>query len=312
MKQVIFNRYGSIAELEMVDRPVPSPAGDEVLVDVRAVAINPLDWKILEGQLKFMTGKKFPRGIGIEFSGVIRAAGPAVTRFKAGDQVFGMLVAFKGGALAEQILAKEGQIFMKPANLSFAQAAALPISGTSALQILDDLAPVQKGTEVLINGAVGGVGSVLTQIAKHRGAIVTAVVSARGVDLAHQLQCDFVVDYAKVNLSELHRHFDVVVDLSDKLPFADVKALMKPRSVHVNAQPDPKSMAAGFINNLMSGRKRKILMMKTSQDRIATLHKDASTWLQVTVGKTFPMADFRSAYAEVKAMGTLGKAVFTL
>lgn len=312
MKQIIYNRYGSFNDLEMVDRPVPSPVGDEVLVDVKAVAINPLDWKILEGQMKFMTGKKFPRQIGIEFSGVITATGPAVTRYKARDQVLGMLVAFTGGALPEQILAKEDQIYLKPANLSFAQAAALPISGVSALQIVDDLAQIKKGSEVLINGAVGGVGSLLTQMAKRRGAIVTAVVSARGVDLANQLQCDFVVDYGKVSLSGLNRRFDVVIDLSDKLPFAAAKPLMKPRSVYVNAYPDPKALAAGLINNLVSGKKRKILMMKQSKQRFATLNDDARDWLQVIVGKTFPMADFKSAYAEVKSTGTLGKAVFNL
>lgn len=312
MKKVIYNRYGSFDDLEMVDGRVPSPARDEVLVEVKAVALNPLDWKILEGQLKLMTGRKFPRGIGIEFSGVIAQTGPAVTRFKVGDQVFGMLVAFKGGALAEQVVATQDQIFMKPANLSFAQAAALPIAGVSALQILDDLAPVQKGAEVLINGAVGGVGSVLTQIAKRRGAVVTAVVSARGVDLAHQLGCDSVLDYGKVSLSGLNRRFDVVIDLSDKLPFAAAKPLMKPRSVYVNARPDPAAMAAGFLNNLVSGRKRKILMMKETQARFATLHDQARDWLQVIVSKTFPMVDFKAAYTEVKAKGALGKAVFTL
>jgi len=183
----------------------------------------------------------------------------------------------------------------------------LPIAGVSALQILDDLAPVQAGVEVLINGATGGVGTMLTQIAKRRGAAVTAVVLARGVDLAHQLGSDVVVDYRKVSLSALNRRFDVVVDRSDKLPFAAAKALMKPSSVYVNANPAPAAMAAGFLNNLASGRKRKILMMKESQARFATLHDHASDWLQVIVSKTFPMADFKAAYTEVKAKGSIGQ-----
>jgi NADPH:quinone reductase-like Zn-dependent oxidoreductase len=309
MKQVIYNRYGGFDELEMAPRAGLAPAGDQVLIDVKAVAINPLDWKILEGQMKMMTGSRFPRGIGIEFAGIVAAVGGGVAGFKPGDAVFGMLDAFKGGALAEQVVASQAQIHAMPANLSFAQAAALPISGTSALQILDDLAPVRQGSEILINGAVGGVGSLLTQIAKRRGAIVTAVVSGRGVDLAKRLHSDVVLDYGRDDLRGLNKRFDVVIDLSDKLAFGAAKALMKPRSVYVNTLPDPKSMAAAFINNLLSAQKRKILMMKATQDRLASLHTIASDWMEVVVGKTFPMAEFKAAYAEVKALGTLGKAV---
>lgn len=312
MRQIIYKRYGSFSDLEMVDQPTPRPAHDQVLVNVEAVAINPLDWKILEGQMKLMTGSKFPRGIGIEFSGVVSQVGSSVTRFRKGDEVFGMLEAFKGGALADQVLAKEAQMHTKPATLSFVQAAALPISGTSALQILDALAPVQAGTEVLINGAAGGIGTLLTQMAKQRGARVTAVVGRRGIDLATQLHSDFVVDYSSTNLVELNRQFDVVVDLSDKLPFATAKSLMKPRSVYVNTLPDPKSMLASAVNNLLSQRKRKILMMKPSQEKLATLSRYASEWMKVIVGKTAAMETYQTTYADVKAAGTLGKAVFSM
>lgn len=310
MKQIIYNRYGSFNDLEMVERPAPAPAAQQVLVDVRAVAINPLDWKILEGQMKLMTGSKFPRGIGIEFSGTVSQVGGSVARLKVGDEVFGMLEAFKGGALAEQLVVKPEQIHKKPANLSFVQAAALSISGTSALQILDELSPIEAGSEILINGAAGGIGTVLTQIAKRRGAVVTSVVSRRGIDLAKQLQSDFVVDYSSTRLKELAQRFDVIVDLSDKFAFADAKALMKPSAIYVNTLPDPKAMAAGAINNLVSARKRKILVMKHSQEKLATLAEYASDWMEVVVGTTAPWSAFKSTYADVKAKGTLGKAVF--
>ncbi len=312
MKQIIYNRYGSFNDLEMVDRPTPTPAAGQVLVDVKATAINPLDWKILEGQMKLMTGSKFPRGIGIEFSGVVSQLGSSVTRFQVGDAVFGMLEAFKGGALAEQVVAKVEQIQIKPPNLSFVEAAALPISGTSALQILDDLASVHEGSEILINGAGGGIGTLLMQIAKRRGAIVTAVVSRRGIGLAKKLKSDFVVDYSTTPLQQLAQRFDVVIDLSDKLPFAQAMALMKPSATYVNTLPDPKSMAAGAIHNIFSARKRKILVMKPTQEKLTTVADYARDWMDLVIGKTAQWSEFKSTYAEVKAAGTLGKAVFSI
>lgn len=309
MRRVLYNRYGAVDVLELVDGPVPTITDDQVRIDVKAVALNPLDWKLFEGDLKFLTGSKFPRMVGIEFAGVVHAIGANVTRFKPGDEVFGMLDAFTGGALAEQLVAKEVQLHIKPGALSFEQAAALPIGGTSALQILDELAPIRRGTEVLINGAAGGVGMFLTQIAKHRGAVVTSVVGPRGVALAEKWKSDVVIDYTKGTLLNLGARFDVVVDLSGKLPFSSAKTLLAPKSVYVNAMPNPKDMVIGAVHNLVSGRKRRILQMKLSQARLSTLSAYATSWMDVVVGATYPMSSFATAYAETKSAGTLGKAV---
>jgi NADPH:quinone reductase-like Zn-dependent oxidoreductase len=296
----------------MAEQPSPTPTPGQVLVDVKAVALNPLDWKIFEGQMSFMTGSKFPRGLGIEFAGVVAQSSPTVGRFKPGEPVFGMLEPFKGDALGDQVVASDQQLHLKPAALSFEQAAALPIGGLSALQILDDLAHVGKGTEVLINGATGGIGTMAVQIAKHRGAIVTAVVGKRGIPLATRWRCDHIVDRSSQEVLRLNRRFDVVVDLSDKLPFAAAKPLLKPKSVYVNAYPNPKDIVLGAIHNAVSQRKRRILMMKPNPGRLEWLGQQAGDWLEVVVGATFPMSDFRRAYAETKAKGSLGKEVFVV
>lgn len=312
MRKVIYNRYGGTEVLEMVEQPGPTPLGNQVLVDVRAVALNPLDWKIFEGKMAFMTGSKFPRGVGIEFAGVVASIASGAGPFKPGDEVFGMLEPFKGGALAEQVLVTDRQILRKPSALSFEQAAALPIGGLSALQILDDLAPIREGTEVLINGATGGVGCFVAQIAKRRGAIVTAVVSPRGVPLATKWRCDHVIDRSKQDVLHLNRRFDVVIDLSDKLSFAAAKPLLKQASVYVNAYPNPKDILLGLIHNAVSKRKRRILMMKPNAARLELLGRDARAWLEVVVGTTYSIAEFKRAYMETQARGTLGKAVIVV
>ncbi len=312
MKKVIYNGYGNADVLTLADVALPAISAQQILVQVKATAINPLDWKIFEGQMKIMTGSKFPRGIGFEFSGIVSAVGSQVSEYKTGDEVFGMLDAFKGEALAEFIVVESKQLHRKPKALSFEQAAALPVGGLSALQILDDLAGVKSGTEVLILGATGGVGAFATQLAKHRGAIVTAVVGTRGVPLVEKWGVDCVVDYKKQRVAELSKRFDVVIDLSDTLPFASASSIMKSQSVYVNALPNPKDIVVGFFNNVISGRKRKILMMKPSPARLTALCTDASDWLQIVVGNTFTIDSFKQAYTQTKTGGTLGKAVITV
>ena len=183
MKKVIYNKYGSLDTLQLKDVPKPAVTHKTIVVKVKAVSINPLDWKVVSGGMKPMSGFTFPKGIGIDFSGVVEEVGPDNHKFKIGEEVFGLLDVFKGGALAEYILVNESNIAHKPSSLSFEQAATLPVTGSAAFQILN-LVNLQPGHEVLINGATGGVGMFLTQFAKQQGAIVTSVVGTAGVDIA--------------------------------------------------------------------------------------------------------------------------------
>jgi NADPH:quinone reductase-like Zn-dependent oxidoreductase len=179
MKKVIYNQYGNADVLQLIETPVPAIPENGILVKIKAVSINPLDWKIFKGEEKMMSGSKFPKGIGIDFSGIIEKTGSNISSFKKGDEVFGLLDAFKGDALAEYIVVREKDIAIKPKNISFEQAAASPVVGLSALQILNKLSSIKSGTRLLINGATGGIGMFLTQLAKKRGAIVTAVTSSK-------------------------------------------------------------------------------------------------------------------------------------
>ncbi|MGA0557146.1 NAD(P)-dependent alcohol dehydrogenase [Larkinella sp. VNQ87] len=312
MKKVIYSQFGDESVLELSEQAVPTIEKDQLLIRVKAVSINPLDWKIYGGEMKLMSGSKFPKSVGIDFSGIVEQTGLAVTRFKAGDAVMGLLDAFKGGALADYIAVKETDLVLKPANVSFEQAAALPVTGLSALQIMDQLAAVGPNQDVLINGATGGIGVIAVQMAKKRGARVTAVVSTKGVVEARQWGADTVVDYTKQPIKLLNQRFDAVIDLSTKLSFTEAKRLMKPKAVFVSTLPSPLTLLSAFINNFFSGQKRRVLILKPTVDGFTTLAKLTEEGLQIVLDKIYSLTNVRDAYREVRRGKGIGKSVIVL
>lgn len=214
MKAIVQDRYGppEVLELREVDRPVP--AGHEVLVRVHAAAVNARDWHHMRGdpylaRLVFGLGRPKVRVRGTDFAGRVVAVGPDVRGLAPGDEVFGEA----DGTFAEYVCAVPGRLAPKPAALTFAQAAAVPLAGTTALTGLRDLGRAGPGRTVLVNGASGGVGTFAVQIAKALGAEVTAVCSARNAELVRSLGADHVVDYAREDFTRGGRRHDVVLDL---------------------------------------------------------------------------------------------------
>ncbi len=312
MKKVSYDQYGSVAVLEMTDVPMPEPAAAQLLIAIKAVSLNPLDWKIMEGKMKLMSGSKFPKGIGIDFAGVVEQVGRGISRYRPGDAVFGAVDPFKGGALAEYLLVGDQDIALKPKNISFEQAAALPTVGTAALQIFDRLATVGKGTEVLINGASGGIGMFAIQLAKRKGAHVTGVAGTNGLSWVKKWGSDQVVDYRKEDVLNGGKRYDVVVDLSGKMPYRAAKKIMNPDSVYVNSIPGPREIVGAFVHNLFSKQKYKVLLLKQAQTHLETLSAYAAAGVEILIGASFPMASFRQAYATAATGGIVGKAVFTV
>jgi NADPH:quinone reductase-like Zn-dependent oxidoreductase len=312
MRKVLYSRFGDEQVLEVREQPTPTIAQNQLLIQVKAASINPLDWKIYGGEMKLLSGTKFPKGVGIDFAGVVTQVGSSVTRFRVGDAVFGLLNVFKGGALADYVVATEADIALKPATISFDQAASLPVAGLAALQIVDQLAAVSQGQEVLINGATGGVGLFAIQLAKQRGARVTAVAGPAGVQRATQLGADAVLDYTKQAISQLTQRFDTIIDLSDQLAFKAAKKLLKPRATFVNTLPSPQGLIRSFFHNLFSSRKRKILILKPTAAGLNTLATLAQDGLQIPVEQVYPLANVRQAYQETSRGKVKGKAVVVL
>jgi NADPH:quinone reductase-like Zn-dependent oxidoreductase len=230
MKAIVQRCYGSPAVLELEDIDKPAPADDEVLVRVRAASVNPLDWHFLRGipyimRLDAGFGAPTSERTGVDFAGTVEAVGRNVTRFKPGDEVFGG----RTGAFAEYVVVRESRaVVPKPANVTFEQAAAVPIAAVTALQALRDHGRVRPGQKVLINGASGGVGTFAVQLAKAFGAEVTGVCSSRNVEMVRSIGADHVVDYTREDFTKGERRYDLILDMVGNHALLDLKRAVTP------------------------------------------------------------------------------------
>jgi len=235
MRAVTKRCYGVPGGLRVEHLAKPTPGDGQVLIKVRATSVNPVEWYGVSGQprlLRLESGIGLPEKtrVGYDVSGVVEAVGPGVTRFKPGDEVFGGA----SGAFAEYALAREqGAIVPKPPEMSFEEAAGIPIAAITALQGLRDQGHIAKGQRVLINGASGGVGTYAVQIAKSFGADVTAVCSTRNAELARSLGADHVIDYTKENFTEGKERYDLILDIVGSQSFGDMGRVMTPGGIIV-------------------------------------------------------------------------------
>jgi NADPH:quinone reductase-like Zn-dependent oxidoreductase len=214
MQAIVHRCYGAPDVLKVEDIEKPTPAPDEVLVRIRAASVNPLDWHYMRGTPYIMrldsgVGTPTSTRMGVDFSGTVEAVGRNVKRFRPGDAVFGG----RSGAFADYVTVRENRaLALKPANLTFEQAASVPIAAITALQGLRDKGRIQPGEKVLINGASGGVGTFAVQIAKSFGAEVTGVCSTRNLDLVRSIGADHVVDYTKEDFTRSGQRYDLILD----------------------------------------------------------------------------------------------------
>ncbi|GIJ10498.1 NAD(P)-dependent alcohol dehydrogenase [Micromonospora andamanensis] len=237
MKAIVQHRYGSPDVLRLGEIDTPTPGDGEVLVRVRASSVNAYDWHAMRGDpylARLSFGLRRPTAMvrGQDFAGRVEAVGRAVTRFRPGDEVYGE-AGPAGGAFAEYVSVAENLVEAKPANLSFEQAAAIPLAATTALVCLCDAAGLQAGQHVLINGASGGVGTFAVQLAKAYGAQVTAVCRTRNVDLVRSLGADHVVDYTREDFTRTDavsagRRYEVLLDLVGNRSLTDLRRVLTP------------------------------------------------------------------------------------
>ena len=238
MKAIVFTQYGSPDGLELKDVPVPMPKDDEVLVRVRASSVNSWDWEFLNGTplinrlvfglLKPKVGKQ---KLGADIAGIVEAVGSQVTRFQTGDEVFGDLWDNWGG-FAEYACAQETALELKPENLSFEQAAAIPQAGVLALQGLRKGGEMHRGQKVLINGAGGGVGTFAIQLAKLSGIEVTGVDAAHKLDMVRSLGADHVIDFTQSDFTKSGERYDLIVDCQNFRSMFDIKRALTNNGVY--------------------------------------------------------------------------------
>ena len=259
MKAIIAEQYGSPDVLKFTTVAKPSPKSNEVLIHVRASSVNSADhrlmratpaWVRVMGMGLTRPKKQIP---GIDMAGVVEAVGADVKRFKPGDEVYGDVLDAATGAFAEYVSIREdGPIALKPKNMTFEQAASVPVAGITALQALRDHAQIKAGDKVLINGASGGVGTFAVMLAKAFGAEVTGVCSTRNTDLVRSIGADHVADYKKQDVTNLGKRFDAIIDIAATLKADDYLRLLTPGGHGVLVGFSRLSHMAGII---MKGKK---------------------------------------------------------
>jgi len=242
MKAIVCTKYGSPDVLQLQEVAKPAPQDDEVLIKIHAASINSRDWRMMRANPFFI--RLMPGGflqpnnkiLGADVAGRIESIGRYVKQFKPGDEVFGYLPSATGrGTFAEYVCANENAITMKPANLTFEQAAAVPLAAMTALQGLRDNGNIQPGQKVLINGASGGVGTFAVQFAKAFGAEVTAICSTKNLEMARSLGADHVIDYTLEDFTQNGQHYDLILAANGYHPISDYLRALSPDGIYIVA-----------------------------------------------------------------------------
>jgi NADPH:quinone reductase-like Zn-dependent oxidoreductase len=315
VKAIIYSRFGGPDALELRDVPQGEPKPGEVAVRVHAAGVNPVDWKILRGEYPFLAGRRLPRRTGCDFAGRVMAIGAGAQHFKVGDAVLGSLNPFSSreGAFAESICVSESTLVRLPPELSFAEGAALPVAGLSALDCLRRLGSAQPKQRVLIIGATGGIGTFCVQLAKLHGLHVTAVCREANASFARELGADDVVAYDVENPLRLGNTFDLIVDAAAIYTFGRCAHLLTPRGIYVNSLPGPRIFFDAMRTRLLGGRRARFLIVQLSPTALAELAQLAAAHkLKVVIGQTFSLAATRTAFELSMTGHVRGKIVVTV
>ena len=319
MKAIAYTKYGPPEVLQLQERDKPSPRNNEVLVRVRAASVNALDWRqftlppmfvrLLRGGLRLPEDTAF----GGDLAGHVEAVGAEVTRFQPGDEVFGL----GRGAFAEYVCAVEDRFAVKPANLSFEAAAAVPLAALTALQALRDYGQIAPGQKVLINGAGGGVGTFAVQLAKHFGADVTAVCGTRNVDMVRSIGADHVIDYGKEDFTRSGRRYDLIAAVNGNHSLLEYRRALSARGICVVVGGAmAQFLPVIFLGPLFSRfgqRKFQAMMTRPNQQDLLLLRQLLEAGAVVPViDRKYPLAEVPDAIRYLVDGHARGKVVITV
>jgi NADPH:quinone reductase-like Zn-dependent oxidoreductase len=317
MRAFISDRFGDVDDLHLREVARPAPGPGQLLIEVRAAALNPADLKVLRHKDggSFLHASTFPLMMGFDFSGSIAEVGSAAGRHAVGDEVFGFLPyarSTRGGSYAEYVVADAGAVGPKPRSISHEQAAAAATAATAALQGLRDEGKLAAGQSILINGASGGVGSFAVQIAKLLGASVSATASAAKLDYVKSLGADRVYDYRTTTLAQIRERFAVVLDVASTSSFGACASLLEPAGTYVALLPSP-SVFLGMGRALFSAKRCKFVVVKPLAGDLDQLR----TWLdegklRPILDSSYPFAELPAALARMRSGDVRGKLAVTI
>jgi NADPH:quinone reductase-like Zn-dependent oxidoreductase len=305
MRAVVYTEYGPPDVLQFTEVAKPTPKDDEVLIRIRAASVNPLDWHLMRGKPLFarliIGGLRKPKITrpGRDVAGQVEAVGRNVTQFKPGDEVFGAC----RGAFAEYACTSESALVMKPDNVTFEQAASVPVAAFTALQGLRDKGQIQPGQKVLINGAAGGVGTLAVQIAKWFGADVTGVCSTRNVNMVRSVGADRVIDYTQQDFTTSGQRYDLIFDLVGTHSLFACRRVLNPKGIYIGAGVAGRQGAS--LNGLLArwiialvlsqfvSQKFAMFMARSSKEDLTIMRE------LMEAGKVTPVIDRRYRLSEV-------------
>lgn len=329
MKAITIEKYGKEVPLIMTEQPMPIIGEQDVLVEIHAASLNPIDYKIKEGKMRLLLNYRFPLILGNDFSGVVVKVGDRVTAFKPGDEVYGRPRKNRIGTLAEFIAVHEEDICLKPQNLTFEEAASIPLIGLTTYQAFVDILHLQKGQKILIHAGSGGVGTFAIQLAKQMGAFVATTASEKGYDLVKSLGADQIINYKKENFEEVLTGYDAVFDTLGGEALEKSFRILKPggQVVSISGMPNArfgKEAKLGWLKTtLLSIVSRKITAIeKKSQTRYHFLFmKPSGEQLKVIKGfieagrikpiidKVYPLKDAGQAFNYLESGRAKGKVI---
>jgi alcohol dehydrogenase len=332
MKAFVLDRYGRGQPLRLADVPEPVLKGGDVLVEIHAASVNPIDYKIRTGEFKLILPFKLPVALGSDLAGVVTKVGAGVTRFKPGDAVFAHPDASIIGTFAEYIAVPEADLALKPDSLTMEEAASVPLVALTAWQALFERATVKAGDKVFIQAGSGGVGVFAIQLAKHAGAIVATTAGAGSADLVRSLGADIVIDYRSQDFATVLSDYDFVLNSQDAETLTKSLGILKPggRAISISGPPDPafaKAIGANWfvqqVMRLLSAKVRRqakskgvtyeFLFMQANGAQLAGIAAliDAGS-VRTVVDRVFPFTDTNAAMAYVETGRAKGKVVIKI
>jgi NADPH:quinone reductase-like Zn-dependent oxidoreductase len=323
MKAMVYHNYGSpdVLKLEEVERPTPKD--DEVLVKVHAASANAYDWHLLRADpflVRLMGGgllKPKNKILGADIAGRVEAVGRNVKQFQVGDEVFGDLSACGNGGFAEYVSVPENALALKPASMTFGEAAAVPMAAVTALQGLRDNGQIQPGQKVLINGASGGVGTFAVQIAKSFGAEVTAVCSTSKLDMVRSMGADQVIDYTQEDFTKSGQRYNLILAVNGYHPISAYKRTLSPKGMYVMAGGSTaqifQALLLGSWMSMTGGKKMGALLAKPNQKDLVFMKELLEAGKVVPViDRCYPLCELPEAIRYLEAGHARGKVVITL
>jgi NADPH:quinone reductase-like Zn-dependent oxidoreductase len=318
MKAIVYHNYGSPDVLRCQEIEKPTAGDNEVLIKVRAASVNPADWHFMRGTpyiARILFGLRKPKITrpGIDVAGQVEAVGRNVTQFKPGDEVFGVC----RGAFAEYACAIEDKLALKPANISFEDAAAVPVAAISALQGLRDKGRIQRGHKVLVDGASGGVGTFAVQIAKSFGAEVTAVCSTRNVDTARSIGADHVIDYAEEDFTKSGQRYDLILAANAYHSIFDYRRALSQNGIYVMVGGGwiqiLQTLLLGPLLSLIGSKKMRFFIAKIDKKDLVLLENllEAEKVVPI-IARRYPLSDVAEAMRYLEEGHAQGKVVLTV